>query len=140
MSITRINRELGLLVWLRADSRCEYCGMPQQFDDLTFEIDHVVAEQHGGKTTPANLALACFSCNRRKGSNLAGIDPETGRRTWLFNPRRHKWPRHFRWDGPWLVGRTALGRATISTLGVNAPLRVRLRSELIANGEFSENE
>ena len=73
MSITRINRELGLLVWLRADSRCEYCGMPQQFDDLTFEIDHVVAEQHGGKTTPANLALACFSCNRRKGSNLGGI-------------------------------------------------------------------
>ena len=77
MSITRINRELGLLVWLRADSRCEYCGMPQQFDDLTFEIDHVVAEQHGGKTSPANLALACFSCNRRKGSNLGGIDPET---------------------------------------------------------------
>ena len=35
---------------------------------------------------------------------LAGIDPSTQKRTWLFHPRRHKWSRHFRWDGALLIG------------------------------------
>jgi hypothetical protein len=103
---------------------------------MTFEIDHIIPQQHRGKTTPGNLALVCFPCNHHKGPNLAGIDPATGKKSWLYHPRRHKWDKHFRWDGPWLVGRTGVGRATIATLQINAPLRVRLRSELIANGEF----
>ena len=37
----------------------------------------------------------------------------------LFNPRRQKWDRHFRWDGPLLVGRTAIGRTTIRVLQIN---------------------
>ena len=114
--------------------------MPARFDEATFEIDHIVAEQHGGLTTLGNLALTCFSCNRRKGPNLGGIDPTTGERVWLYHPRRHRWARHFRWVGPRLVGRTAVGRATIATLAINAPLRVRLRMELIANGEFPERD
>ena len=105
---------LAELVWERARRCCEYCRMPQIHDELLFEIDHVVAEQHGGKTVASNLALACFADNHHKGPNLAGIDAKTRRRTWLFNPRRHKWARHFRWDGPILVGRTAVGRATIA--------------------------
>jgi len=35
--------------------------MPQIDDELPFEIDHVVPEQHGGKTVASNLALACFA-------------------------------------------------------------------------------
>jgi hypothetical protein len=54
----------------------------------------------------------------------------------LFNPRRHKWGRHFRWDGPRLVGRTAIGRATIATLRINLALRVAHRQELIDEGIF----
>jgi hypothetical protein len=81
--------------------------MPQIYDDLPFEIDHVVAEQHGDKTIASNLALACFADNHHKGPNLAGVDPKTRKRTWLFNPRRHRWACHFRWDGPILIGRTA---------------------------------
>ena len=56
-----MERQLRELVWRRAQSRCEYCRMPQEYDDLPFEIDHVIAESHGGPTRAANLALACFA-------------------------------------------------------------------------------
>jgi 5-methylcytosine-specific restriction endonuclease McrA len=67
---------LQKLVWKRALSICEYCQMPQEYDVLPFEIEHVIAKQHGGQSRSANLALACFACNRHKGPNLAGIDPD----------------------------------------------------------------
>ncbi len=127
---------LAELVRQRARHCCEYCRMPQVYDELPFEIDHVVAEQHGGKTIATNLALACFADNHHKGPNLSGIDPKTRKRVWLFNPRRHRWARHFRWDGPILVGRTAVGRATITVLGMNLAHRVRHRAELIEEGVF----
>jgi hypothetical protein len=110
--------------------------MPQIFDELPFEIDHIVAEQHGGKTALSNLALACFADNHHKGPNLGGIDPKTRKRAWLFNPRRNKWDRHFRWDGPVLIGRTAVGRATIAVLAINRSYRIRHRAQLIAEGVF----
>jgi hypothetical protein len=33
--------------------------------------------KHGGPTILENLSLACFPCNRFKGPNLSGIDPES---------------------------------------------------------------
>ncbi|MGC8642292.1 MAG: hypothetical protein ACP5XB_20715 [Isosphaeraceae bacterium] len=54
----------------------------------------------------------------------------------LFNPRRHKWSRHFRWEGPYLVGRTAIGRVTVEMLKINDPFRVGFRDELMAEGLF----
>src|SRR5262245_16046048 len=107
------------LVWQRAGSCCEYCQLAQECSSIPFEIDHIIARQHGGKTVASNLALACFADNHHKGPNLGGIDPKTGKKVWLFNPRRHKWQRHFRWDGPILLGRTAIGRTTIAVLAVN---------------------
>ena len=102
-----MDRALRELVWQRAGNCCEYCRMPRQFDDTTFEIDHVIAGSHGGPTRASNLCLACFACNSFKGPNLSGRDMKTRKTVPLFNPRRHKWHRHFRWDGPRLVGRTA---------------------------------
>ena len=122
--------------WQRANRLCEYCQLAQSQSDLTFEIDHVVARKHGGTSTPGNLALSCFRCNSFKGSNLAGLDPKTRKLTRLYHPRRHKWTRHFRWDGPHLVGRTSIGRVTILVLRINDPVRVEVRRALIANGEF----
>jgi hypothetical protein len=110
--------------------------MPQGHDDIPFEIDHIIAESHGGRTRASNLALACFHDNSFKGTNLSGIDPHTNRITRLFNPRRHKWERHFRWDGPYLVGKTPIGRATIATLRINLPHRVAHRAALIQEGLF----
>lgn len=120
----------------RAGHRCEYCHMPEQFEELDMEIEHVIAEQHGGRTVSSNLALACFACNRHKGPNLGGVDPKTRKRTWLYHPRRQQWQRHFRWQQSYLVGRTAIGRVTIVVLGINLPHRVRQRAELIAEGVF----
>lgn len=67
-------------VWARAQSRCDYCQLAQQQDAIPFEIDHVIAESHGGRTTSENMALACFFDNNYKGTNLAGGDLITGQR------------------------------------------------------------
>ena len=128
---------LVALVWRRSGNRCEYCHLPQQSAVIPFEIDHVIAEQHGGRTVAGNLALACFACNHHKGPNLAGIDPQTGKRAWLFDPRRHSWRRHFRWAGPVLIGRTPMGRTAVAVLAINLPHRVAQRAALIAEGVFS---
>jgi HNH endonuclease len=128
--------ELIRLVKERAHHCCEYCGLPERYSSIGFEIDHIVAQQHGGKTRSGNLALACFADNHHKGPNLAGIDPKTGKRAWLFNPRRQRWHRHFRWQGSVLIGRTSVGRATIAVLQMNAPHRIAQRAALIAEGVF----
>jgi hypothetical protein len=131
-----MNAALERLVRRRAHGRCEYCQLSEHLSSTPFEIDHVVAQQHCGPTVPGNLALTCFACNHHKGPNLGGVDPKTGRRTWLFHPRRQKWSRHFRWDGPVLLGRTPVGRATIATLEINAAHRIAQRAALIAEGVF----
>jgi hypothetical protein len=120
----------------RAGGLCEYCRMSQHFDDTTFQIDHVIAESHGGPTESENLCLACFACNHFKGPNISEIDPATNRIVPLFHPRRQRWRRHFRWDGPVLVGRTAAGRATVATLRINLGHRVVHRQMLIREGVF----
>ena len=99
-----------------------------------FQLEHVVARQHLGGDTPGNLAYVCLRCNLHKGPNLAGIDPKTKKLTKFFNPRRHKWDRHFRWVGALLAGKTAVGRTTIEVLAMNDPDRVALREELIRQG------
>jgi hypothetical protein len=131
-----VNRRLTELVWSRAGSRCEYCLLPVAFSPYTFEIDHVTPQSHGGLTTADNLALACFHCNSFKGTNLSGIDPESNHAIRLFHPRRQRWRRHFRYDGPILIGQTAAGRATVATLRINARHRVDHRQALIDEGMF----
>jgi hypothetical protein len=54
----------------------------------------------------------------------------------LFNPRRHSGRRHFRWDGPVLIGRTAVGRGTVATLRINLDHRIAYRQALIDEGVF----
>ena len=34
----------------RAQGHCEYCQLPEEVDFARYEIDHVIAEQHGGQT------------------------------------------------------------------------------------------
>jgi len=121
----------------RAAGRCEYCYLPEAHVLTPFQIEHVVAKQHRGRDTLNNLAYACLRCNVHKGPNLAGIDPKTTKLTRLFNPRRHRWGRHFRWQGAVVVGRTAVGRTTVEVLAMNDPARVALRQELIDQRLFS---
>jgi hypothetical protein len=133
-----MERTLEDLVWQRADGCCEYCQISWDKLDLPFEIDHVIAEHHLGPTESKNLCLACFACNRHKGPNVAGVDPKTKKIVPLFHPRRHKWSRHFRWDGPVLAGRTPIGRATVIALKINLIHRIDLRQGLIDEGVFPQ--
>lgn len=127
---------LRQLVWTRAARCCEYCRMPAALDGSGFEVDHIIAEAHRGKTIPGNLALACYWCNHYKGPNVAGVDPATRRIIRLFHPRLHKWAKHFAWRGALLTGRTDIGRTTAITLQINAALRIASRELLIAEGYF----
>jgi hypothetical protein len=131
-----MDKALAAFVRQRAGGRCEYCLLPQEYSSSPFEIEHIIAEQHGGKAVAGNLALACFACNRHKGPNLTGMDPHTGKLARLFHPRRHAWRRHFRWNGPVLVGRTPVGRVTVAVLAINLAHRVAQRSALMDEGVF----
>ena len=70
-----VSERVARQVRQRARYCCEYCRLPEELSPIGHEIDRIVAEQHGGRTIPANLALACFADNHHKGPNLAGVDP-----------------------------------------------------------------
>lgn len=131
-----MEQELKELVWRRAAATCEYCRMPQEFDRLRFQIDHIIAQKHGGTSSAEDLALACFACNNHKGPNVADVDPETGAVVELFHPRTDDWFEHFQWQSALLVGRTPKGRATVAVLRINLPHRVELRESLIEENVF----
>ena len=114
----------------RAGNRCEYCHIHQQHYIITFHVEHIVAQQHHGGNDESNLALACHFCNRHKGPNLAGMDPETGELTRLFNPRTDTWNQHFCIQAGLIIGLTPVGRTTVYVLNMNRPDRVRVRAEL----------
>jgi hypothetical protein len=116
----------------RAGARCEYCHLPERFATLRFQQDHVISQKHRGPAALANLAWSCADCNAHKGSDLAGIDAQTGKLERLFNPRTDDWGEHFKWNGAELVGKTAIGRVTVAVLQVNREERVAVRRELMA--------
>src|SRR5438093_2816227 len=118
----------------RAGDRCEYCRLSQEHSALRFHIEHVVARQHGGGDTPDNLALACPECNYQEGPNLTGVDPDTGKVTVLFHPRRDRWAEHFARDGSRIVGKTPEGRTTVWLLEMKSADRCRLRELLLRLG------
>jgi len=112
----------------RANNRCEYCQRPQSSSPLVpLQIEHVIPRKHRGSDDTDNLALACAECNLHKGSDLTGIDPDSGQVTQLFNPRRDRWSEHFEWDGLLILGLSAVGRTTVRLLHLNAPARLRVR-------------
>jgi HNH endonuclease len=135
-----MDETLRSLVKQRANHRCEYCHMPQEYDVLPFQIDHIISLKHHGSSEAENLALACFNCNSYKGPNIAGIDIKSGNVTPLFHPRRNPWKEHFRWEGPYLDGCTAIGETTIDVLSINLPERVELRRTLMMIGVSFEDE
>ena len=120
------------LLWRRAGSRCEYCGLHQS--DSPFRAFHIVARKHGGSDDPSNLCLACDRCSLCKSSNISGVDDETGQIVPLFNPRTQSWDEHFSVQGVRIVGLTPTGRATVRVCNMNSPRRLRLRAELQRDG------
>lgn len=120
----------------RADNRCEYCRIPQLTALFTFEMEHIIAEKHGGSTSLENLALACSCCNRAKGTDLGSIDPETKQLTPFFNPRTQNWHEHFTLTDATIIPITPEGRVTTIILQFNHPDRVQERKQLIAIAQY----
>jgi hypothetical protein len=120
----------------RAQNRCEYCLLHEDDAYLPFEVDHIIAERHGGVTLIENLAWACALCNRYKGTDLASVDPQSGRLVALFHPRRQQWRRHFHIANGTIEPLTAAGRATVRLLRLNQPERVLVRTMLIGMGRY----
>lgn len=121
----RIDRPL---IIQRAENRCEYCQADQESEPFVrFQVEHIVAKQHGGTDSADNLALACTHCNLRKGPNIAGIDPLTGKIEPLFHPRRQDWSEHFEIINEMIAGKSPCGRATVRVLAMNDRIRLELR-------------
>lgn len=121
----------------RASDRCEYCRLQQKHEPtVPLHLDHIIAIKHQGLSDLENLALACGVCNRAKGTNVAGIDPDSGEITRLFHPRKDYWSEHFTQVGELILGTTAIGRTTVWVLQMNCEQRTQLRSILIKLGEW----
>ena len=113
--------ELRRHVRADAGSRCGYCHSPEAFIGMPLDIEHLIPEAAGGPTVRENLWLACSRCNDFKGDRTDAVDPESGTRVALFNPRMQPWLDHFAWslDGTRITGLTACGRATVTALRLN---------------------
>src|SRR5260370_20852277 len=120
----------------RAGRRCEYCLEPEDLAFARHQVDHVIAEKHGGTTALENLALCCALCNRRKGSDLATLDPMTGELQALFHPRLERWAEHFELRGGEIVARTITDRVTVKLLRLNRPDRIKEREALVRSGRL----
>jgi 5-methylcytosine-specific restriction endonuclease McrA len=120
----------------RAGDVCEYCRLPQAAQEATFHIDHIQPRAAEGRTTLENLALACVTCSLKKSAKTHAIDVKTRKSVPLFHPRRDDWWNHFRWGtNCLLIGKTAIGRATVRALGMNRPAIVIIRRSLVALGK-----
>ncbi len=102
----------------RAGQRCGYCLSPQSLVMARLEIEHIIPLAKGGGDDETNLWLACPICNGHKSDKTEATDPETGRLAPLFHPGAQIWAEHFEWaaDGVRIVGKTAVGRATVEAL------------------------
>lgn len=61
----------------RHGCRCPCCGRKVPRDALT--VDHIVALANGGRTSRANAAVLCLSCNSAKGARNTALDYVRGR-------------------------------------------------------------
>ncbi len=102
-----------------SESNPPISGVPGlQLWQLEQRIDH----------TELQVWSVCVFCNRNKGPNLTGIDPETDQIVPLFNPRQDAHSEHFKLDGIFFIGLTPTGRATVRVLAMNSDEQLRRRS------------
>lgn len=119
-----------------AKGRCGYCHTPEILIGMPMEFEHIYPEALGGETVRENLWLACSRCNDFKLDRIEAIDPETQASVRLFHPRDQIWTEHFAWspDGVYVIGRTAIGRATIDLLKLNNEFICTTRQFWVAAG------
>lgn len=125
-------RAVGRLIERDGD-RCSYCGGTFATGERLRTIDHAVPLVEGGKNRLENLRLACFLCNRGKGSlteaeyrasaGLAErrrlVDRRRGRILGEFLPKQAYHHPQLRWFGEcrWACGACRLS----SVAGTRSP-------------------
>jgi hypothetical protein len=62
-------------------------------------------------------------CNLYKGTDFAAFGATNDEIVLLFNPRKHNWWEHFKFDGAEIVGLTPIGIATVMILQFNLSSR-----------------
>jgi 5-methylcytosine-specific restriction endonuclease McrA len=129
------------LVFERANRYCEYCKCPSDFSTEPFSIEHIIPKSKNGTDDFDNLALACIGCNVYKSDKINFIDTITQELFPLYNPRINNWDDHFIWDEAFtgIVGKTAIGRVSITAIRLNRRQLKNLRRALIAIGEHPPN-
>jgi 5-methylcytosine-specific restriction endonuclease McrA len=138
MSTAHIPAELRRQVQARAGGHCEYCRAPAELGFHVHQLDHIIAQKHGGESVAENLAMSCIACNQFKGSDLSSIDPATKELVALFHPRQPAWRDHFELRGLFIIPKTGTGRVTVNLLQLNAPERIIEREWFIAAGAFPD--
>jgi HNH endonuclease len=132
-----ISSSIKQAIFARAQGYCEYCKSSADFTTEPFSIEHILPLSKNGSNDFLNLALACLGCNIIKSDKTEFIDPVSLQVSSLFNPRTMLWDDHFIWDYTLtsIIGKTAIGRATIEALKLNRRPLINLRRALIAIGE-----
>jgi hypothetical protein len=124
-----IGKNLRERIREQAQNRCGYCQSRQEYVLGLLEVDHIVPVAVGGTDAEENLWLACRLCNSYKSSQVEAVDPLSGKRVKLFNPRLQLWSDHFVWsaNGVEIIGLTPCGRATVVALQLNNVIAVMVR-------------
>lgn len=122
----------------RASHRCEYCRAPERLFNKELEVEHIIPRVLGGPDEPDNLALCCRRCNGSKGEFIDGYDDATTQNVRLFHPRRDQWDDHFEFisENAEIVGKTPVGRVTVSRLKMNIAKQVSARKIWSYYGEY----
>jgi len=130
----RVSESIRRIVAARSRGYCEYCRCSEKFATESFTVEHIKPRKAGGETVLENLAWSCFGCNGHKHTKTEGIDPETGEKIALYNPRQQVWSEHFDWsdDFTQVIGKTPCGRVTVEALRLNRYGVVNLRRLLFA--------
>jgi len=103
--------------------RCAYCQVPAIYLPRGLEKEHILPRSAGGSDTAKNICPACSNCSGHKADKVFSIDPQSGKKIALFNPRKQRWQEHFGWEqtGVKILGLTPTGRATVVALKMNLP-------------------
>lgn len=122
----------------RANHRCEYCQAPEVVFNFPFEVEHIIPLSRQGTNDADNLALACRSCNLRKGNRVSGYEPDSEIEIFFFHPRKDQWSDHFQVNdrSGSIVGLTAIGKITVASLEMNSAPQVTARQLWIRLGLF----
>jgi hypothetical protein len=109
---------------------------------MLMEFEHLQPLDKGGKTVEENLWLSCRRCNGLKGTKTSATDTKTKKKVPIFNPRTQNWNEYFYWslDGTEIIGKTAIGRATVIALRLNEEVIVVARKLWVSVGWFPPKE